>query len=735
MPVSPPRPDAPDSTVRGHLPGFVFSGKDAALAAPCGQAVRPPASPSVSPRRAPPSSPPRSASRPLTVHTERQPVSPPLPPPPAAGASNHRWSPQRLKGGTGDRMSAIMAAVQRCRRTGERMVPLDVMDALARCADAVATEASSLRRQLADATAALHATQERLSIADAALSTADDARAAVTSALGAELAALRQELLAERDRSQLRAEMEAQLRTRAEGAEAALRAALREMAAVQQPTVQQPAAAAPAAADDLELTRVDTSPAAPPDTPVAGHPQAAGHPPVSFDMAAYNVRLPEFEATARDAVQRDEARARRRLTRFHRRVAVPFGTEGSLQTAVRGSGDGPVVLCRVGEEASAAGLRPGDLVVRVTTPCGSFPIATCSDYLRAIGPRAHAFEGVGVCVSVVRDEAAIRDWVRELRAWSGAQEHRSGSPWLPRVATIAAKPELTSPTCTMRSRAGSEASFGRRTHSIPLSTSPAARLRSSVHLSPAGGDSGAQQQQSQHQPQQQDRGPPPELVLPPGVRVYDCALRVAPLTEAARENRIRHLQAHGHSRFGRRFSAEVAFGMQSDPRAWAGMVRGALRTVRPASSPASGARDGCRSPEPPPVIDCEVAVKVCRLLGDRMGCTVPDCAAVEECFGSFDEDGTGCIKVPELALLARELLLEAVFGADWQNPRAAAEPLDGDSHPVGPSPSSRAIAAHLPLPHSRGASFTTAATPDDSQRRTPSPVARRAAPQPLTPTV
>eukprot|EP01062_Namystynia_karyoxenos_P038797 TRINITY_DN28196_c0_g1_i1.p1 TRINITY_DN28196_c0_g1~~TRINITY_DN28196_c0_g1_i1.p1 ORF type:complete len:717 (+),score=182.88 TRINITY_DN28196_c0_g1_i1:126-2153(+) len=550
-------------------------------------------------------------------------------------------------GGEAGAMLTLMGAVERCRRTGREHVPLAVMEALAQCCDALAADLAAARRREAEACAEASACRAELTAAQREARAADEARAAVTAALNAEMEALRAELQRMRERL---------------------------------PPSAAAVAAGAAAAAGLAALLLSTATELPP-------PPTAKR--LNWGM------LFSSEPSGRAAVAEAEAQARRRLARVHRRSAIPFGKEGCLSVAVRGptrtDPEPPVVLCRVCPDAHQAGLRAGDLVVRVGTPCGEFPVSTRGDFLRAIGPRARVFEGVEVSLWVLRDPGFAADWRQRLRDWSGGVSPGDDAVWLPRVATLPARqPQEESPKAGGRPGRGRSA-LSRGSHPPPP--------LSPVKRAPSAGNRRAAQPprlsvSPPRSPRPGDRGPPPTPAPPPHVLPTVCVLRVGELTDAALDNRLHHLREHGRARFGRHFDEAAAFAMQSDPKAWLHLVRSTRRSsARVPGVPASPREGSPRSTRGQP-ISCSTAERVCRALAHRLGCSAPGPAAVQEAFASFDADRRGALSPPELALLARELLMEEVFGED----AAAAPPAElappDEGAPAGPSP-----AHHRPDPH------------------------------------
>ena len=137
----------------------------------------------------------------------------------------------------------------------------------------------------------------------------------------------------------------------------------------------------------------------------------------------------------RDVIEKQEARGRRYLERYWRRIEMPFGAEGSLQIKVRGPSkqdpEPAVVISELVKDGAAAraGLEPGNLITKVRNPMGTWPIVTRSDFLLAIGPRGHAFEGVELTIWVVSDEKFIKEWKQKLLEYVKSEDRwkQSGS--------------------------------------------------------------------------------------------------------------------------------------------------------------------------------------------------------------------------------------------------------------------------------------------------------------------
>ncbi|KAJ9453648.1 Flagellar attachment zone protein 1 [Diplonema papillatum] len=221
----------------------------------------------------------------------------------------------------------------------------------------------------------------------------------------------------------------------------------------------------------------------------------------------------------REAIAKQEERARKFLDRHWRRIERPFGTEGSLQIKVKGpSKNDPepaVVVSEVVHDGAAAraGIRAGMLILQVRNPIGTWNIVTRGDFLQAIGPRGHAFENVEISLFVVTDEKFIAEWKKKLLDYTKTEDRRktSGS-WL-------------------------------------------ARSRVSKKGRGVGGMSGINMKMT----------PPPHAIR-------EFVVRMDRMSEDARRNRIKHITDLGVPKFGPGFNAENVFAMQSCPEIWRTLV-------------------------------------------------------------------------------------------------------------------------------------------------------------------
>eukprot|EP01063_Lacrimia_lanifica_P019497 TRINITY_DN2682_c0_g1_i1.p1 TRINITY_DN2682_c0_g1~~TRINITY_DN2682_c0_g1_i1.p1 ORF type:complete len:1219 (+),score=289.46 TRINITY_DN2682_c0_g1_i1:124-3657(+) len=317
----------------------------------------------------------------------------------------------------------------------------------------------------------------------------------------------------------------------------------------------------------------------------------------------------------RAVVENQQQHCAKVLQRHWRRIQMPFGKEGSLGIKIRGPGKGdiesPVIVADLHKDTASykAGLRPDALIVRVDNAVGTWPVVTRSDFLKAIGPQGHVFEGVEITIRYVTDKKWVDEWRKKL-----AEHFRSNK----RVGSVLQK-------------------IGDDKNQLVSGSSFVKRKKL--------------------------------MCSPPSHLVREIKVKVDPMSEDAKRNRLKHTREMGEKLFGSQFHPENVFAMQSHPEMWRSLVLSACEQC------GTTARQ---------MIPTKEAVSVVDRLAIFLGCEAPTAEASHEALTLMADDASG-ISFTELTLVCREIFMDIVFrdalGGAAQGPAAAAH----TSQPASPS--------------------------------------------------
>ena len=100
------------------------------------------------------------------------------------------------------------------------------------------------------------------------------------------------------------------------------------------------------------------------------------------------------------------AKVRKCFVKNHLKKCVPFGQSGSVH--LRLDPQCTVTHLMEGGVACKGGMLVGDVIVKVTNPTGTVPVAIREDFLKSIGPRSEVFKGTPIQVHVMRDPEQIK---------------------------------------------------------------------------------------------------------------------------------------------------------------------------------------------------------------------------------------------------------------------------------------------------------------------------------------
>eukprot|EP01062_Namystynia_karyoxenos_P027259 TRINITY_DN2097_c1_g4_i1.p1 TRINITY_DN2097_c1_g4~~TRINITY_DN2097_c1_g4_i1.p1 ORF type:complete len:1807 (+),score=500.85 TRINITY_DN2097_c1_g4_i1:70-5421(+) len=308
-------------------------------------------------------------------------------------------------------------------------------------------------------------------------------------------------------------------------------------------------------------------------------------------------QVEEEERAARPLVQSEEARGLRFLQRWLRQKEKPFGKTGSLGLAAnRGSSfDGQfVVIGKVskGGPAEKAGLMVGDRVYKVATPRGLFPIPSVQAFMEHTGPAGHCFEGVSVTFFVGRIPRLQRRASQMRPAPLGMSSPR-------RSFNVGSGGVSGSPTAA------------------------AAGLAGSMSLGTSGGD------------------PNEEIML-------QIVVRTGPVTEAAKQNRVRNLRVTKGPTFGSSFDPVAAYDLANDPERCEAQLRSAFEEHNPGQGEM-------------PMTSLPKAVQS---IAARLGVPAPPQDRIEAAAFDADVDESGGLSFTEFFDYVRELFVTLIYSGD-----------------------------------------------------------------------
>ena len=100
------------------------------------------------------------------------------------------------------------------------------------------------------------------------------------------------------------------------------------------------------------------------------------------------------------------AKVRKCYAQNHLKKCVPFGHTGSLH--LRLDANCTVTHLMEGGCAEKGGVCVGDVVIKVTNPIDTVPVANREDFMKAVGPRSEVFKGTKIIMHVLRDAGQVR---------------------------------------------------------------------------------------------------------------------------------------------------------------------------------------------------------------------------------------------------------------------------------------------------------------------------------------